>query len=376
MDYGLRTTRMHLLDRMLIRGYLKAYLVCLVSLLSLYVVIDLFTNVDEFAEQHRRLAPFLKHIGMYYGYKLAQIFDLLCEAIVLLAAMFTVAWMQRNNELLPLLSAGVSTQRVVRPVLLSALAMLGLTVANQELVLPQIATYLLYPRGDPNGEKEIEAHNAFEPNGIHITGEKASRRQRVVQNFSCFIPDSLAHTMLHLNAKEAYYFLPGEGPCGGGGWLLTGTHPAELERWDNPAVLRVFDSGKYFLYTREADFEAITRNRTWFFFASTYRLLSELNKPDSMRLASMAVRFHMRLTRPILGMLLVFMGLSMILRDQNRNVYISTALCLVLCGLYFAACFACKHLGDNEFLSPALAAWLPVLVFGPLAFVLFDAIHT
>ena len=76
------------------------------------------------------------------------------------------------------------------------------------------------------------------------------------------------------------------------------------------------------------------------------------------------------------GLLLVFMGLSVILRDQNRNVFISTAQCLLLCGLFFGACFACRHLGDNEYLTPALAAWLPVLVFGPLAFVLFDAIHT
>ena len=367
---------MHLLDRMLIRGYLKAYLVCLVSLLSLYVVIDLFTNLDEFAEQHRGLAPIVKHIGVYYGYKVAQIFDLLCEEIVLLAAMFTVAWMQRNNELLPLLSAGVSAHRVVRPVLLCATAMLGLTVANQELILPRIATFLLYPRDDPNGEKEIEAHHAFEPNKIHINGERASRRFRMVRKFSCLIPDTLAQKLIHLSAKEAYYYPPGEGPCGGGGWLLTDTQPAELDGRVNPNVLKVLDSGKYFLYTREADFEAITRNRTWFFFASTYRLLSELNKPESMRLASMAVRFHMRLTRPILGLLLVIMGLSIILRDQNRNVYISTALCLVLCGLFFAACFLCRQLGDNEYLSPALAAWLPVLLFGPLAFVLFDAIHT
>jgi lipopolysaccharide export system permease protein len=70
------------------------------------------------------------------------------------------------------------------------------------------------------------------------------------------------------------------------------------------------------------------------------------------------------------------MGLSVILRDQNRNVFVSTGLCLVLCAVFFGACFACKHLGDNEFLSPALAAWLPVLGFGPLAFVLFDAVHT
>src|SRR5258708_1755586 len=111
-------------------------------------------------------------------------------------------------------------------------------------------------------------------------------------------------------------------------------------------------------------------------YASTPQLLAELSKPDSTRLASMAVLFHMRLTRPILAMLLVFMGLSVILRDQNRNVFISTGLCLVLCATFFGACFFCRYLGDNEFLSPALAAWLPVLFFGPLAFVLFDAIPT
>jgi lipopolysaccharide export system permease protein len=90
----------------------------------------------------------------------------------------------------------------------------------------------------------------------------------------------------------------------------------------------------------------------------------------------MAVLFHMRLTRPILGMILVFLGLSVILRDQNRNVFISAGLCLALCATFFAVCFSCQQLGDKEFLSPALAAWMPVMIFGPLAFVMFDAIHT
>jgi lipopolysaccharide export system permease protein len=90
----------------------------------------------------------------------------------------------------------------------------------------------------------------------------------------------------------------------------------------------------------------------------------------------MAVLFHIRITRPILGMILVVLGLSVILRDQNRNVFISTGMCLVLCAVFFVAFFTCKSLGDNGYLSPPLAAWLPVLVFGPLAFAMFDAIHT
>src|SRR5262249_21397675 len=161
---------MNLYDRLLIRGYLKAYLVCLTSLLSLYIVVDLFTNIDNFAEHHHGLTPVLRHIGIYYGYQVSLIFDKLCEAIVLLAAMFTVAWMQRSNELLPLLSAGVSTQRVMRPVLLGACAMLGLTALNQELIIPRIGSFLLNDRDDPKGEKDLIVHGAFETNGIHLAG--------------------------------------------------------------------------------------------------------------------------------------------------------------------------------------------------------------
>lgn len=367
---------MNVLDRLLIRSYLRAYLFCLVSLLSLYVVVDLFTNLDNFAEHHRGLNGMLRHIAIYYGCNLAQYFDRLGEAITLLAGMFTVALLQRNNELIPLLSAGVSAQRVVRPVLFSACLMLGLAGLNQELLIPRLADFLLNSREDPNGEKDMEVHGAFEPNGIHIKGERAVRKQRMVKQFSCLISENLARNSIHLMAEEAYYFPPGEGPYGGGGWLLTGTKPAELEGWDNPAILESKDTGKYFLHTKEVDFDAVTRNRNWFIYASTTRLLEELNKADSTRLAPMAVLFHMRLTRPILGLLLVFMGLSIILRDQNRNIFISAALCLVLCGVFFASCLACKHLGDMEIFSPSLAAWLPVLMFGPISFVLFDAIHT
>jgi lipopolysaccharide export system permease protein len=344
-------------------------------MLGLYVVVDLFTNIDDFAQNHDGLLEILEHIGQYYGFRVMQIFDRLCEAIVLLAAMFTVAWMQRSNELLPQLSAGVSTRRVVRPVLFTASAFLLLGVINQELVIPHIAEYLMISRDDPDGEKVIVVQGTFDTNGVHVHGEVAQRRDQSVQDFSCVIPESIASNgIINLHAKQGRY-IPGNGPRKGG-WLLTSTEPAELESWTQTNVLEPIDPGTYFLYTKEVDFEAITRPRTWFLFASTARLSKELSKPDSTRLASMAVLFHMRLTRPILGMLLVFLGLSMILRDQNRNVFISAGLCLLMCGVFFAAQFACKGLGDYEYLSPALAAWLPVLFFGPLAFVLFDAIHT
>lgn len=366
------------IDWLLIKGYFKAYAVCLVSLLSLYIVIDLFMNLDEFTSHHQTLSGVVRHITSYYGYRSTKFFDQLCEPIVLLAAMFTVALMQRSNELIPLLSAGVSTRRVVLPVLGCAWLMLGLAVANCEFLMPRIASKLSLERDDPDGGKEMWVHGAYEPNRILITGDRGQRKGMIVKPFYCTIPGSLGGHLIEVSAAEARYVPKDPAERYSGGWLLTGATPAKLPGWDRKDILEQpgDDDGKYFLHTTEVDFEALTRQAKWFQLASTARLYEELQRTDTVRVPQMAVLFHMRLTRPILGMILVFMGLSVILTDQNRNVFISAGLCLVLCGLFFAAIFASRQLGDSDMLSPALAAWLPVLVFGPLAFVMFDAVHT
>lgn len=366
---------MKLVDRLLLKGYFQSYLICLVSMLSLYIVVDLFTNLDDFSEHHKRLIEVLEHIGTYYGFRISGIFDRLCEAIVLLAATFTMAWMQKSNELLPLLSAGVCTRRTVVPVLVGACVTLSLSVANQELIIPRIGLYLTNSRNDVWGEKEIPVWGAFEPNGAHIEGRVGSRKEMVVTEFFVTIPDGLGSSLIHLSADRAQYIPPQTGKSRTGGWLLTGTKPESLPNWNQP-FLEMIDPGKYFLKTQVVNFDVITRPRNWFNFASTRRLHQELMRADVPRAAAMAVLFHMRLTRPILGMILVIMGLSIILRDQNRNVFISAGMCLLLCGIFFAAQFATKQLGDNDYVAPALAAWIPVLVFGPMAFVMFDAIHT
>jgi lipopolysaccharide export system permease protein len=366
---------MKLLDRQLIYSYLKAYLICFVSLLSLYIVIDLFTNIDDFTQRHRQLLQVVAHIASYYSFKSSYIFDKLSEAIVLLAAMFTVAWMQKNNELLPLLSAGVSTQRVVRPVLWASCMMLGLTAANQELLIPRIADKLNNERSDPHGENDVVQPWAYETNGIHIEAMLFSRKQKVAHNFCVTIPENMASGLVHLSAREARYLPPGSGRYSKG-WLLNDTEPKILDNWDNPQILEMIDPGKYFLHTEDVDIGALTRQSKWFIYTSTHQLFEELARPESKRLSPMAVLFHMRLTRPILGLILVFLGLSVILRDQNRNIFIAAGMCLVMCAMLYAATFGCKFLGDHDYIPPALAAWLPVLCFGPIGFVLFDAAHT
>src|SRR2546430_11768786 len=43
--------RMYLLDRLLVRSFIKSYAICLISLLTLYIVVDLFTNLDDYMDR-------------------------------------------------------------------------------------------------------------------------------------------------------------------------------------------------------------------------------------------------------------------------------------------------------------------------------------
>jgi lipopolysaccharide export system permease protein len=362
------------LDRAMIFNYLKAYLICLVSLLTLYVVIDLFNNIDDFVEGKAGFTTAMRRIGVYYAYRVAQIFDRLNEAIAVLAATFTIAWVQRSNELVPLLSAGVSTQRVVRPLLVTACLMLGLGVVNQELIIARIGPNLLNPRNDPKGDGPVLVQGAYDRNDVLVEGGVAYRRFRVVKPFHVVIPANLAGSLVHLTADEARYVPPSNDPLSGG-WMMTGVQEADVESLNLP-FLELVDPGRYFLRTRSVDFDVLTRDKNWFVYCSTPQLWHELNRPDSTRLASMAVLFHNRMTRPLLGIVLVVLSLGVILRDQNRNVFVSAGLCVALCALFFGIQQACKNLGDSETLSPVLAAWLPLLLFGPLALSFYDAMHT
>ena len=365
-----------LLDRQLFLSYLQAYVICLVSMLSLFIIVDLFANLDTIAGDHTGLVSMFSFILTYYSSKICMIFDRLSEAIVLMAAMFTVAWMQRNNEILPLLSAGVSTRRVVRPVLIAAFVMVGVAVLNQEFVLPTIDPLLVEQKGDVTN-RELIVHGGNESNGISITGSTAKKSTHTVRNFTVVFPNAGGwEGVTNIQAHEARYLSEAESPDGRKCWVLLDARPPTMPNLPRTDILSNPVPGKYYLYIQEIDFDAVTRPKNWEIFMPTWNLLSEMGKVEHNYRQSIAVLFHCRLTRPILGMLLVFMGLSVILRDQNRNVFINVGQCLILCAMFYIVSFACKFLGNHGDMPPFVSAWAPVPVFGPLSFVMFDAVHT
>src|SRR5262249_29999167 len=145
---------------------------------------------------------------------------------------------------------GVSTHRMVRPVLFSACLMLGLSVINQEIIIPSLGTRVLYQRDDPNGHRNLIVNGTYDANGILLSGTLANRQGLIVRDFNCSIPPDVGGGNLRfLQAAQGRWVPRAEGKARTGGWLMTGTQPAELSHWARTDVLEPIAPGKFFLYS-------------------------------------------------------------------------------------------------------------------------------
>ena len=90
---------MKIIDRYLLRQFAHVFVICFVSLTGLYVMLDAFSHLDDFMRYAETQGSLLVVLSEYYFYKSIGFFERLSGVISLIAAMFTVAWIQRHNEL-------------------------------------------------------------------------------------------------------------------------------------------------------------------------------------------------------------------------------------------------------------------------------------
>jgi lipopolysaccharide export system permease protein len=359
-------------DRYLIQIFIRAFLICFASLVGLYIVIDAFSNLDEFSERSNGLWSLLSTMGEYYTYKISFYFDRLAGVITTMAAMFTFSWIQRTNELMPLLAAGVRIHRVIAPVLIAATVIYGLTTVNQEIIMPRIAKQLQM-RPDDDSVRSVKAHAAQDPRGILFNGDDCNRQEKkVTPAFITLQPPHLVSSLLELRAQEASYVPPGDGVLSGG-WILRGVTPKEIQC--SPTVIEPLDSESYFLHTT-VTFDHLLRKQAWFQFASTRSLINELCTQADTPRVEMAVLIHTRLTRPFGMITLLFLGLPFVLSGTDRRMVSLVGVSLIISVSFQLFTQLCMRLGNVEVIRPELAAWLPVLIFGSLAVGLHDLVKT
>lgn len=378
---------MWIIDRYMLRQFLSTFVICCISLFGLYVVFDLFTNLEEFLRCGREQGGVLALIASFYGYQSAVFFDQTAGLLALVAAMFTITWIQRHNELTALMAAGVARTRVAAPVIIAAVAVAVLAAGSRELLIPRIRDDLSRRPQDLIGDVGQPMDSIHDNlTDILFRGKETFANEMRIEapDFHLPRPSPLDRYGQNLVAENGYY-KPAEGnrPAG---YLLCGvSKPADLAKKESLKL-----DGKPVLITpRDADwlepdecfvvsgitFQQLAGGDNWQSHSSTPQLIAGLQNPSLDFGANVRVAIHSRLVQPFLDITLLFLGLPLVLRKENRNVFLAIGACAAVVSLFMTVTIICRALGTAYWVSPALGAWLPLLIFVPPAVVLTESMR-
>jgi lipopolysaccharide export system permease protein len=102
---------MRLLDRYVVRNFLQPYVYCIFGFLSIWLIFDISDNSSLLFDER---VPFRATVQFYIG-QVPQVLVILLPVALLLALLFSLGRMSRANEIVSMLTAGVSVPRVVLP---------------------------------------------------------------------------------------------------------------------------------------------------------------------------------------------------------------------------------------------------------------------
>ncbi|HNX82045.1 MAG TPA: LptF/LptG family permease [Candidatus Omnitrophota bacterium] len=105
---------MRILDRYVTKNVLALFFTCIFSFLFLYVIIDVFANLNDFLKLH---TPVLVLIQYYVSY-LPIIFVQVAPISTLLAILYTFGSFNRNNEIIAMRSSGLSIFQISKPIII------------------------------------------------------------------------------------------------------------------------------------------------------------------------------------------------------------------------------------------------------------------
>ena len=382
-----------ILDLYLLRRFCVIYLSTLVAFVSLYVVVDAVSNMDDFADRTDGAGELLLTMARCYGAIVPVVFcEILGPVVAVTSAMFTVTVTQRANEFVPVLASGCSYQRALAPLLIAGLAISLGVFAMQELWIPHTAEVLretsIKRKGHDFYRNVRYPDNEF---GKLIVFRNYRRETKSGEGV-------LVHPIrgeLHITARTAEWIEND----GDGHWLLRDGGIQKLvnrKHWQPIATAHAVETRENDAETREND--ASEAPKTENLEAEGPKRVSRLRKsfdeyiletsliPEDIELGreetvsmplgtilrkaeisidakSWRVKYLGRFTFPFTNFILVLLGLPIIVYFGSRNIFVGAILAVAVCTTYFALNAAFQESGIRGVLPARVGA-----IFAPVLF--------
>jgi LPS export ABC transporter permease LptG len=359
----------NILDRYILREFLKVLALVLISVIALFVIID-YTDKARDARQHGVAASVLL---TYYRFHIFGVLNQTLPISVLVATLVTFAMLSKNNEVTAIKSGGISLYRVGLPILAVAGVMSLLAYFNLDFILPYSAQRVDQLKRKIEGKPEValaaQQKLWYLGKGNYIINflayERDAKRLTQVQVFE-FHPTEFRLTR-RIYASRATW--NGQAWAFDDGWMRSfpDSGPSTFTQIHAPLAL-------YYQETPE-DFATEVKPPEQMTYAQLHRYLATL-RASGYAAEALAVRLYEKTSWPALSIVMALIAMPFAFKLGKRGALYGIGLALAIGIVYWMVYYLFLKFGEVGNLPPLLAAWAANILFALAAAYLFLRIET
>ena len=356
---------MRLLDRYVLRNFLQVYFYCIAGFISIWLIFDISDNISTFIEEHLGL----RIVARYYATQIPQVFIILLPVSLLLALLFALGRMSRANEIVSMLTAGISLPRVLFPLIAIGLLTVGASMALNYSLAPhaELARKALLSEARSRPEASIEGQifrNRTDGRTWFVQSFRLHRNS--FNNVQVLQQDADDNIVTNYVATRAFYRPETKT------WDLEEVKVVHYDRAGNIVDEQIYPWLKIEHWSEtpfrlgsanvRAEFLSLPELREYLHFNSDF--------PPTL-LAPFRTHLQYRLALPWTCFVVVCIAAPLGIGYSRRGVLSSVAAAVVL---VFSMNFLVQlflALGEGDRVSPWVAAWTPNLLFTAIGLYLF-----
>jgi len=351
-----------IIDRHLLGELLRFALLALASVVVIYLLIDLFEELNYFTSRKAGLLLVI----WYYLLLTPSAVTLLYPVSLVLAVFVVYGQMVRHRELHALESAGVSLLRLFAAAIAIGLATVPAYILGNELLaipanarLSDLRKYDIEKRAVQKVQMRRNVFFVGEAGRVFFIREFES--SGLMRGFSIEELGPDRKVTRRLDGREARYE--------NGAWLAFDVAARrfredgseELVRSDTMTLAGIRETPADFLVTPRPVEETAT--------GALRRQLARMRRAGE-DVSEEEVEYHYRFSYSLIGLVVMLLGLPLSVRFRRGGVMFGLGLGLLVSFLYWGAIQLSRAYGTSHVISPSLSAWLPNIAFGALALLL------
>jgi LPS export ABC transporter permease LptG len=359
----------NIIDRYILREFLKILSLVLVSVTALFVIVE----YTEMARDVRQNSVAASTLLRYFRFQIFMLLNWSLPISVLVATLVTFGVLAKNNEITAIKSGGVSLYRISAPIMAVAVVISLVAYLILDFVLPYANERVYEIKQRIEGREAVTATS-------HQKLWYLSKGRYLI-NFLAYDAEAK-----RLNQVQVFEFHPSE-------FRLTRRVYADRATWNGQAW--AFESGWIRSFTDDgaSTFTNITEPLALFYPETPEDFDTKITPPDQMTYAQLrryiatlresgyaadelAVRLYQKTSWPALSIVMALIAMPFAFKIGRKGALYGIGLALVLGIVYWMVFAIFAKFGEVGNLPPLLAAWSANVLFALAAAYMFLHVDT